>query len=281
MKKVLSASRRTDLVAFFPQWFSSVLKEEKVKVFGPSGYAYAVDLNPLNVHTIVLWSKDFSNILENAYGLYEQLRKYDQLYLHFTITGLGQSFIEPHVPSPSKAILQLKELVKLAGSPDRITVRFDPVVYWKEHGKVKTNLYFFEKLAPKIYENGVKDVRFSFAQWYNKAKRRAKKHGFLYIDPPIQKKRTDACYLVDVAKQWGLRLYSCCQRFLEEVPGVQPSACIDGAYLERIHPLREQASLKKDKTQRLECRCTESVDIGSYTQYCPHCCLYCYANPKI
>jgi len=133
MKKLLSASRRTDLVAFFPQWFSSVLKEEKVKVFGPSGHGYIVDLNPLKVHTIVLWSKDFSNILENAYGLYEQLRKYDQLYLHLTITGLGQSFIEPHVPSQSKAILQLKELVKLAGSPDRITVRFDPVVYWKEH----------------------------------------------------------------------------------------------------------------------------------------------------
>jgi len=65
MKKVISASRRTDLVAFFPDWLSSVLSEEKARIYGPSGHTYTVDLRPQSVHTIVLWSKDFSNLIRN------------------------------------------------------------------------------------------------------------------------------------------------------------------------------------------------------------------------
>ncbi len=84
-----------------------------------------------------------------------------------------------------------------------------------------------------------------------------------------------------VASAFGLKLFSCSQDFLAEVPGIEPSSCIDGRLLQSLHPGGEPVSLAKDKTQRLECRCTESVDIGSYTQSCPHSCLYCYANPRV
>jgi hypothetical protein len=281
MKKVISASRRTDLVAFFPEWFASILKKGEAEVHGPSGYTYTVNLNPDVVHTVVLWSKNFTNVIENHAGLKDMLQKYAQLYCHFTITGLGGTFIERSVPAYRTSLLQLGDLVDLVRMPERVTVRFDPIVYWKEGDGICSNLQIFEKMAPTLQKKGIKNVRISFAQWYKKAVRRAVKHGFQYFDPPNEQKLEDARSIVRVAQEWGLDLFSCSQDFLTEIPEIRPSSCIDGFFLYSIHPGKESLSTKKDKTQRVECRCTESVDIGSYTQFCPHCCLYCYANPKI
>ena len=281
MKKVISASRRTDLVAFFPEWLSSVLKEEKASVYGPAGHTYVVDLKPEAIHTLVLWSKNFSNLIEDKSELRRYLQKYDQLYLHFTITGLGGTFIERGVPPSSKAIFQMDDLIRFVGHPERLSIRFDPVVYWKEDGGVKTNLHFFEKLAPELSQRGIKDVRFSFAQWYGKAVKRSAKYGFAYLDPSTEEKKEAALFLSQIARNWNLNLFSCTQNFLAQIPGIQASACIDGSALQRLHPRGEPASTKKDRSQRSECGCTESVDIGSYTQFCTHSCLYCYANPRV
>jgi len=281
MKRVISASRRTDLVAFFPDWLSHVLQAERARVYGPSGRTYEVDLSPDTVHTFVLWSKDFSNLIQNQHNLKELLQKYDQLYFHFSITGLGGSFVEPGVPRPAGAFPQLEQLIKMAGMPERVSLRFDPVVFWKEGKKIETNLHFFETLAPKAKSVGIKNIRFSFAQWYGKALRRASKHDFHFIDPSREDKKERARYLAQIAASFGLSLYACSQSFLDEVPGVKPSSCIAGRLLEKLHPQQEPASRIKDKSQRKECLCTESIDIGSYTQPCPHCCLYCYANPRI
>lgn len=281
MKNVISASRRTDLVASFPDWFSQVLRKEDALIWGPSGSPYSVNLNPSHVHSIVLWSKNFSNLLQDECGLADNLKKYDQLYLHFTITGLGGTFIESHVPFPSQALSQVEPLLEMVGMPRRVTIRFDPVVYWREEGKVKTNLHYLEKMAPQLKEYGIKNIRFSFAQWYRKAQRRALRRGFDYVDPSQEEKKKAASYLSQVAGNWGLNLYACSQKFLEEVPGVSPSACIDGNLLRELHPEKKPASTSKDRSQRRDCRCSESVDIGSYTQFCPHCCLYCYAHPRV
>ncbi len=278
---MISASRRTDLVAFFPEWLASAVKKEKALVYGPSGRAYTADLRPQSVHTFVLWSKNFENLIINRHRLRDYLAKYGQLYFHFTITGLGGSFIEPGVPPPETALAQLEALVEMAGRPERVSLRFDPVVFWEERGKRLTNLTFFENLAPRAASLGIKTVRFSFAQWYAKAKRRAARRGFRYVDPPAEDSLKAARRLVGTARQQGISLFSCSQDFLAEVPDIQPSSCIDGRLLQALHPSGEPVSLLKDKTQRPECRCTQSVDIGSYTQSCPHSCLYCYANPRL
>jgi hypothetical protein len=278
MKKVISASRRTDLVAFFPEWFASVIKKGEAYVHGPSGHTYIVSLNPSVVHSVVLWSKNFANVIENHSGLGTVLQKYNQLYCHFTITGLGGTIIERGVPAYPTSLSQLGDLVDIVGIPERITVRFDPIVYWEEGGDVCTNLSFFEKMAPSLSKMAIKKIRISFAQWYKKAVRRAAKHGFHFIDPPKEKKLEDARSIVRVAQEWGLELYSCSQDFLIEIPEIRPSSCIDGFFLQKLHPDREVVSTKTDKTQRTECRCTESTDIGSYAQFCPRSCIYCYAN---
>lgn len=281
MKRVVSASRRTDLVAFFPEWLTHSIKKQEAQVLGPSGHSYRVNLDPQAVHTFLLWSKNFSNLIKNSFGMREALGSYDQLYFHFTITGLGGSSIERGVPSPEIALDQLDHLIDIAGNPERLSVRFDPIVFWKEGNENKTNLHYFEKIAPILDSRGIRNIRFSFAQWYGKSKRRASKHKFSYFDPSLEEMIRHAKYLVEIAQSWNLQLYVCSQSFLSPVDGVRPSSCIDGALLKVLHPENGPVSQKKDKTQREDCGCTESVDIGSYTQTCPHSCLYCYANPRI
>jgi hypothetical protein len=281
MKQVISASRRTDLVAFFPDWLAGALGEEKALVHGPSHRTFNVDLCPEKVHTLVLWSKNFANLIGNRHGLLDVVRKYDQLYVHFTVTGLGGTVIERHVPDPAVAFRQIEPILEIAGRPERVSLRFDPVVHWEERGEARTNLDFFEGLSNIAARLGITAIRFSFAQWYGKSKRRAARRDFHFIDPPADDKLAAARRLAEIAQAHGLSLYSCAQNFLAAAPGVRPSACIDGALLSSLHPSREPASLLKDRTQRPDCGCTDSMDIGSYAQSCPHSCIYCYANPRI
>ncbi|MCP2521165.1 DUF1848 domain-containing protein, partial [SCandidatus Aminicenantes bacterium Aminicenantia_JdfR_composite] len=102
--------------------------------------------------------------------------------------------------------------------------------------------------------------------WYEKCRKRAQKHNFSYYDPPEDKKKQDAKYLAQISKTYNLNLYACSQNFLSTVDGIKPSSCIDGNLLTSLHPQNYSASTQKDKSQRKECNCTESVDIGSYTQ---------------
>jgi hypothetical protein len=279
VKTVISASRRTDLVALFPEWMAAVIQAKRAHVIGPRGRVSSVDLNPQSVHTVVLWSKNFGNLLRNEVRLRELFAAYDQLYLHFTVTGLGGTPVEPGAPAPEEGLAQLPALVALAGGPERVSLRFDPILFWRDGAAVKSNLPFFGRIAEAAALCGVRNIRTSFAQWYPKARKRASVRGFDFVDPPDDEKKDRAAVLAGEAGKWGLALFTCCQPFLTDVEGIRPSACVDGRLLEGLHPGREPASRAKDASQRTECLCTESRDIGSYTQVCPHGCVYCYANP--
>jgi hypothetical protein len=279
MKRIISASRRTDLVASHPDWLGSVLEKERAHVLGPSGRSFDVSLQPADIHTLVLWSKDFSNLIENRFRLRECVEKYDQIYLHFTITGLGGTSIEPGVPPMAATLGQVAALRSIVGDPMRISVRFDPVIHWFESGLIQSNMAFFNEIAASVSREGVRDIRFSFAQWYGKAVKRARARDFRFSDPPLEKKREEASRLATAASSYGCFLHGCSQPFLRGIPGVRLSGCIDGMHLQALHPEKSPALSGKDPGQRKDCRCTRSTDIGSYTQTCPNSCVYCYANP--
>ena len=279
MKTVISASRRTDLVAFFPEWLAAALQAKHCRVIGPRGRVCSVDLDPQSVHTVVLWSKNFGNLLQNKARLRDLLASYDQIYLHVTVTGLGGSPIEPGAPTPEEALAQLPALVALSGRPERISLRFDPLLFWRDGGAVKSNLRFFGRIAEAAARCGVRNIRMSFAEWYPKARKRSSVRAFERVEPSDDEKKDRAAALAVEAGKWDLTLFACCQPFLTDAEGIRPSACVDGRLLEALHPFREPASHRKDASQRAGCLCTESRDIGSYTQVCPHGCVYCYANP--
>lgn len=277
MRTVISASRRTDLVGFFPAWLAAAVERGSVEVRGPRGRTATVDLRPESVHTVVLWSKNFANLIGNRHGLRRALERYDQLVALFTITGLGGTLAEPGAPLPGTALAQLPDLVAVVGDPLRVSVRFDPVLTWREGAAVGSNLPFFETVAEKAARLGIRDIRFSFAQWYRKAARRTRSAGIDLVDPSSAEKIDAAARLAEIARGHGLRLHACAQPFLAG-PGIVRSACIDGRFLTALHPRGERATAAKDGSQRPDCGCTRSVDIGSYEQACLHCCVYCYAQ---
>ncbi len=276
---IISASRRTDIPAFYLDWLVEGVKRGEVVVKGPYGRVYRVKMTPDRVHTLVLWSKNFGPLLENREAR-RILDSYSQLYFLFTITGLGGTPWEQGVPPPERAMVQLRPLAEWWG-PERIGLRFDPVVYWWEGKELRTNLYFFEKLAHVLEKVGIKRVIFSFVAWYPKARRRTKMAGLEFYDPSVEEKKRAQEYLLKVASAHGLELEACSQPPQILIPGIKRGSCINAELLSRLHPQGWKLSLPKDPGQRSLCGCSKSIDIGSYSLACHHLCLYCYANPKV
>ena len=274
MKNVISASRRTDIPAFYLDWMLDHLKKGYVDVknpFYPSQIS-RVSLKKEDVHSIVFWSKDFSKFLKNI----SEFSDYN-LFFHFTINNCKK--LEPNIPSLNQRLLQMKKLTEEFGSKV-IAWRFDPIVYWKENGdKIKDNLGSFNKILKNMANFGIKRCFFSFATWYDKCKKRAIKKNFNYLIPSKKKRLKVAKELATKCKEHGITMHACCNDDLLIVDNVIKGHCIDGELLSRL--FKEKCSIAK-YPGRKECGCTKSKDIGNYNeQQCHHSCLYCYANPKI
>jgi hypothetical protein len=227
---------------------------------------------PESVHTLVLWSKHQAAILHHS-GLRECLRRYRQVTLHLTVTGMGGGFLEPNIPAPGKVLESLPALVDFLGDPGRLTMRFDPIVHLRlEDGGIFSNLADFERIALAAKSAGVLNMVTSWMEPYPKVVRRLRAFGVAPITLSGTEWKTEADGLSSRAAEAGIMLRGCC------VAGWPGGACIDGAALNRIHPEGSNASVLRARGQRPGCGCTESWDIGWYYS-CPGGCLYCYANP--
>jgi hypothetical protein len=261
----------------FNDWLVHHICQGFVDVPQPyTGKLKRVSLLPEDVHSLVLWSKDFRPLLDLATAR-QALKNYGQLFCHLTITGLGGTHLEPSIAPWQEVAAQLPDLTEFVGDPRRITVRYDPIVHWHEGGEVISNLPCAEPILGAVARAGITSVRVSFATLYGKVRRR---RGWRWYDPPPEQRLEITRCLVALAGSLGLALYSCSQLDLQEA-GAVPSRCIDGELLSMLHPQGLPAATASDRGQRAECRCTTSVDIGSYLMRCPNGCRYCYANPRI
>ncbi|MBN1972889.1 MAG: DUF1848 domain-containing protein [Sedimentisphaerales bacterium] len=271
MKKIISVSRRTDIPAFYGQWFMNRLKEGFTGVVNPfGGKKYIVSLKPEDVSCFVFWSKNFTPFLENLKILDESGYKF---YFNYTITSLPEIF-ESNLDKQS-AIDSLKYLAKTY-SPAHINWRFDPVII----SSVCDAKYFierFRKLAAE-FDGLVERCYISFVTEYKKVLANfdeLEKNTQVKIEyPDVDFKIALANELSDIASGYGIKLYSCCCDYLINEK-VQKAHCIDGAVIEKL--FFPEGFTYKEKHTRQECGCTESYDIGTYNT-CPHGCIYCYAN---
>jgi hypothetical protein len=246
------------MVAGYPGHLAGLLKEK---------------CPPEKTHSLVLWTKNAYNILHHSL-LRAQLKKYDQLYLHYSITGLGASPLEPGVPHHDTALSHLPSLVEFFRNPRRIAVRFDPIVHFQlPDGERITNVTFFSHLAPILARLKLENVFTSWVQLYRKVNSRLKRHQIQPLSLEAGQWQQEAENILTLAREFGLRIHGCC------VPQWPASRCIDGGLLTALHPRGYSAPLRKARGQRQKCGCTESRDIGWYNP-CPHGCLYCYANPR-
>ncbi len=285
VKTVISASRRTDMPAFFYEWLQEALSKEAVEVPNPmfSNKTYAVDLNPSNVHSIVLWSKNFKNVLVNPI----HLEKYN-LYFQYTINSYSK-FLEPNVLDYNTTLKILEGLLKKY-TPGQFNIRFDPVII-STGGEIDptpgvpemARLLAFERLCRDLKSLGMENCRVttSYLAMYPQVKARLEKLGFDMVKLSEDGQLYFFERMAEMAQKYGITLYSCASPILEKVSGIRKGHCIEGELLEKLFGGRVKKS--KDNGQREACGCTYSKEIGIYSKSidgmkCLHGCKYCYAG---
>jgi len=258
-KQVISASRRTELVGHYPDYLAERLAE----------------IGPDRIHTVVLWTKDPTNLLRHP-ALRQALSGAGQVFIHWTVTGLGGTFLEPQVPPAQDQLRLIDEIVAYVGAPARVHWRYDPLISAQQGGEQVGNVEVesFLPLAESFARAGVAVVHTSFATMYRKVVRRLAATGVAMSQFAPEQRRRILGQLSDAAAGLGLRIETCCE------PGFPMGRCVDGELLRELHPDREPCRVERARDQRALCGCTVSLDIGRYLP-CPNRCLYCYAHPAL
>lgn len=248
---IVSASRRTDIPAFFADWFYRRLEKGFVLLKNPYNPLQVgrVMLTPDKVDGFVFWTK-------NAAPMLPRLQELDgfKYYFQFTITPYGRD-VERHLPDKQEVVLPaFRSLGK-----GKAIWRYDPV-FLSERYPWAYHLRAFTALAREL-EGYATEVVMSFVDSYRSVDLRP-----LKIQPLTSEQRLEmAQELREIAAGYGMVLSSCAEEL-----GLPSACCVDGK--------RFGVDKPRDRYQRSLCCCTESVDIGAYNT-CRHGCVYCYANP--
>ncbi|WP_195341595.1 MULTISPECIES: DUF1848 domain-containing protein [Bacteroides] len=263
---ILSVSRRTDIPAFYSDWFFNRLKEGFVCVRNPMNIHHIskIKITPDIIDCIVFWTKNPEKMLCRL----EELRDYN-FYFQFTINPYSQS-LELQVPKKEKVIDVFKKLSDKIGN-DKVIWRYDPILFTNE---IDTDYHikYFEEIAKRLQHYTQRCV-ISFVDNYKKTENNLK--NTFARELTNNEIITLTTELVNIANSYNIEILSCAEEIDLEGLGVHHGKCIDDRIIEQITGYQLEA--KKDKNQRQECGCIESIDIGEYNT-CPHNCLYCYAN---
>jgi len=294
---IISASRATDIPAFYAEWFINRLK-----------IGYVAWKNPFNGETshfsfkntriIVFWSK-------NPDAIIQYLPEIDRMginyYFQFTLNDYDIENYEPYVPDKKTRIETFKKLSKIVGK-ERIIWRFDPMML--------TDKIDISQLLKKIEFIGdelkdfTKSLVFSFAdiEKYSKVQTNLKRENIQYKewDTPLMIEFAEKLFLLN--KKWNFEIGTCAEKIPLEKYAIKHNKCIDDDLMIKCfhndkllmdflgykpqpktlnfgveEPNTKYNNALKDKGQREFCGCIFSKDIGQYNT-CPHGCVYCYAN---
>lgn len=266
---ILSVSRRTDVPAFYGEWFLNRLKEGVVCVRNPmnSRQISRVELTPGRIEAIVFWTKNpAESFLEKLNTIEERGYRF---YFQFTLTPYGAD-IEPGLPLKKEICGRFRRLARQIGR-DKVVWRYDPILFndtWTPDEHRRRFAAYAETLA------GSSDTCvISFLDVYPAIRKRLTAAGIR--DPSPEQIKETASALAETAAVFGLRMETCAETVDLESAGIAHGRCIDPQRIARL--TGRPFSFRKDKGQRPACGCAESLDIGTYGT-CPHGCLYCYAR---
>ena len=301
MPVIVSASRSTDVPAFYADWFMERLREGYVKWFNPfNGVPLYVSFKKARL--IVFWSKNPKPMLDH---LDELDRICPNYYFQYTLNDYFEEGIEPRVPEVDQRVDTFLRLSSRIGR-DRVVWRFDPLMLTDRFG-VPDLLAKIERLGDRIAPHAARLV-FSFID-INAYKKVAGnlEHGGVKAREFSQDEMIQLAEGIGrLVKGWGIPAGTCAESIPLEQFGIEHNRCIDDrlmvkcfshdAELMKFIGARhvsgdmfaadeskrydhwEPADVsKKDAGQRAACGCIMSKDIGEYNT-CPHLCHYCYAN---
>jgi hypothetical protein len=272
---IISASRRTDIPAFYADWFMNRIRDGYCYVpnpFNPKQIS-KVPLLPEDVEAVVFWSK----LPEPLFGHLDELdsRRYIYYFL-FTVNDYPAA-LEPGMPPLDHRLSVFKQLSERLG-PERVIWRYDPIVISSEltHDDHRRR---FEHLSSEL-SGHTHRVIVSLVNYYRKTNRRLSvlEHTGTTFDRDAHHRReTHELFrdLLHTAASNGMTIRSCAEPdpSLRDA-GISPGRCIDDVLIKR---LGGRVPSQKDRGQRDACQCVVSKDIG-VSDTCLHGCRYCYAT---
>jgi hypothetical protein len=274
---IISASRRTDIPAFYADWFIKRIRVGYCTVpnpFNPRQVAY-VSLRPEEVDAIVFWTRNPRPLMPYLDELDHRGFRY---YFQFTLMGNPRE-IDPKSPPLERSLTTFRELSNRIGA-ERVIWRYDPIVFSNRTGAA-FHLTTYRKIAETLRGSTHRSV-ISLMDWYRKAAPRlrglsAKGIEIIDFDGNLPGPRFETLMesMAATTHENGMGIFSCAEKLDLRPYGIQPGKCIDDALLREVFKIKVEA--QKDLSQREACGCVKSKEIGMYDT-CLFGCQYCYAT---
>ncbi len=285
---IISASRATDIPAFFPLWFSNRLKAGYMLWTNPFNAKQVQYVSFQNTRVVVFWSKNPKPLFRYLPELDERGMNY---YFQSTLNDYEKEGLEPNVPSLLQRVETFKELVEKVGEK-RVIWRFDPLIL--SDSLTIDVLIDRISLLVNMLQGYTKKLVISFADinQYKKVQNNLTRQQMNYREFTLELMTEFAERLNQLNREWGLKIATCAEDI--DLVGIDRNRCIDDnlmvdlfrnddelmsflGYSSDLFGDEPSFSYRKDKGQRKACGCIVSKDIGMYDT-CNHLCTYCYAN---
>ena len=260
---ILNVSGRTDIVAFYSDWFMNRLKEGFIDVKNPFNPKLISRINMDDVDLIFFCTKNPIPIIDRI----KEINK--PVYFHVTLTPY-KSDVEPLVPDKKKVIDGIKELSKIVGV-DNVVVRYDPV-FLSDKYNIDYHTKAFDRIC-SLLDGYVKKIIISFLDIYKNV--RNNKSILKYRDYLEEDYKMIGISFSKSAREHGMVVHTCFEKRDLCEYGFVKDECISHeiAYKLTGKIFKEEWKARKERL----CHCVKMVDIGVYNS-CKHFCKYCYAN---
>ena len=262
---IINTGSRTDIPAYFSEWFYNRIREGYVLARNPyyPQQVTRLSLSPQVVDCICFCTKNPGPMLDRL----DELDAYGQFWF-VTITPYGKD-IEPGVPDKTEVIRSFQRLSGKVGK-HAVGWRYDPI-FLTEKYTLEYHLQAFEQMSKMLCDYTEQCV-ISFIDLYEKTKKNFP--GVRAVSLEDQERITAS--FVEIAKQYGIKIFSCLENESLARLGVDASGCMTQKVIERA--IGQNLAVPKSLSAAREgCKCLLSNDIGMYNT-CGHGCRYCYAN---
>lgn len=265
-QQIISASRRTDIPAFYAEWFIDKIRRGYCRVANPynASQIKKISLRPEDVAAIVFWTRRAKPLKPLLAEL--DSRGYNYYFL-YTLTAYPHSY-ESGLPCIDERIDDFLSLAELIG-PEKMIWRYDPIIMTPSMN-VEFHVRNFRRFSDRL-SAGTKSVIITFLKRYRHIEGALAQMG--YVQPSAHQRRVLEDRLQLAASDAGITIKSCGKR--DAFTNISEGKCIDDKLLSDLFGF--EFAKGKDPGQPKECGCIRSVDIGRYGS-CMHRCVYCYAS---
>jgi hypothetical protein len=270
---IISASRRTDIPAFYPKWFMNRIREGYCTVpnsFNPKQIS-RISLKPEDVDVIVFWTRYARPLLPFLNELNDRGYRY---YFLYTLMNNPRA-LDPKSPSHKRSLNTFLELSHRMGK-EKVVWRYDPIVFC-----TITDADFhretYHRIAEELKGYTSRSI-ISIVDIYRKTAKRLRQleNRGIHITEPTHEEFRDLMKSLSVsARANGIKIQSCAEKPDLSLHGIPPGKCIDDGLIRKVFGL--DVTRRKDPSQRAACGCVASRDIGMYDT-CLFGCVYCYAT---